>query len=71
MRKWSCSFEYSSCLGSHTCSFTLDLPVYSTAEIMFERLNYAISTCTNIDGDGTIVLLNGLDSDNDSDSDDD
>ena len=39
-------------LGSHTCFFTIDLPAYSTAEIMCERLNFAISYCSSIDGDG-------------------
>ncbi len=39
-------------LGSHTCFFIIDLPAYSTAEIMYERLNYAISYCSSIDGDG-------------------
>ncbi|CAF1141610.1 unnamed protein product [Rotaria sordida] len=39
-------------LGSHTCFFTLDLPEYSTTDIMYERLNYAITNCTSIDGDG-------------------
>ncbi|CAF1115079.1 unnamed protein product [Didymodactylos carnosus] len=36
---------------SHTCFFTLDLPPYSTEEIMYERLNYAITHCSSIDGD--------------------
>ena len=50
------SFDYtrSFFLGSHTCSFALDLPAYSTIEIMCERLNYAISYCSSIDGDGVI-----------------
>ncbi|CAM4831763.1 unnamed protein product [Rotaria magnacalcarata] len=39
---------------SHTCFFTIDLPAYSTADIMYERLNYAISSCSSIDGDGTV-----------------
>ncbi|CAF0746684.1 unnamed protein product [Adineta ricciae] len=39
---------------SHTCFFTIDLPTYSTKEIMYERLNYAITCCSSIDGDGTI-----------------
>ena len=39
-------------LGSHTCSFALDLPAYTTTEIMYERLNYAITYCSSIDGDG-------------------
>ncbi|CAF3962695.1 unnamed protein product [Rotaria sp. Silwood2] len=36
---------------SHTCNFSLDLPEYSTTEIMYERLNYAITYCSSIDGD--------------------
>ncbi|CAF3705904.1 unnamed protein product [Rotaria sp. Silwood1] len=36
---------------SHTCSFTIDLPEYSTTEIMYERLNYAITYCLSIDAD--------------------
>ncbi|UJR17648.1 hypothetical protein I4U23_004544 [Adineta vaga] len=39
---------------SHTCFFAIDLPAYSTSEIMYERLNYAISSCSSIDGDGTM-----------------
>ncbi|CAF3581442.1 unnamed protein product [Rotaria sp. Silwood1] len=37
---------------AHTCFFTLDLPEYSTTDIMYERLNYAITNCSSIDGDG-------------------
>ncbi|CAM4811668.1 unnamed protein product [Rotaria magnacalcarata] len=37
---------------SHTCSFVLHLPSYSTVEIMYERLNYAITHCSSIDTDG-------------------
>ncbi|CAF0793768.1 unnamed protein product [Rotaria sordida] len=36
---------------SHTCSFALDLPEYSTKEITYERLNYAITYCSSIDND--------------------
>ncbi|CAF1105332.1 unnamed protein product [Rotaria sordida] len=39
---------------SHTCFFTIDLPEYSTTEIMYERLNYAIMNCSSIDGDGNM-----------------
>jgi E3 ubiquitin-protein ligase HERC2 len=39
-------------LGSHTCSFVLDLPDYSSIDIMYDRLNYAITYCSSIDGDG-------------------
>lgn len=45
----SCSF-----IGAHTCSFVLDLPAYSTIDIIYNRLNYAITYCTSIDGDGTM-----------------
>ncbi|CAF4954046.1 unnamed protein product, partial [Rotaria socialis] len=37
---------------SHTCSFVLHLPSYSTVEVMYERLNYAITHCSSIDTDG-------------------
>ncbi|CAF3819369.1 unnamed protein product [Rotaria sp. Silwood1] len=37
---------------SYTCAFTLQLPAYSTKEIMYERLNYAITYCSSIDTDG-------------------
>ncbi|CAF0859852.1 unnamed protein product [Rotaria sordida] len=40
---------------SHTCFFTIDLPAYSTIEIMYERLNYAINHCSSIDGDGNMI----------------
>jgi hypothetical protein len=41
-------------IGSHTCYFTIDLPAYSTTDVMYDRLNYAISSCSSIDGDGYI-----------------
>jgi len=37
---------------SHTCFFTLDLPNYSSKEIMKEKLLYAIINCKAIDLDG-------------------
>ncbi|CAM4851349.1 unnamed protein product [Rotaria magnacalcarata] len=37
---------------SRTCSFALHLPVYSSIEIMHERLNYAMTHCSNVDADG-------------------
>lgn len=37
---------------SHTCFFTLDLPKYSSIEIMREKLLYAIINCKAIDLDG-------------------
>eukprot|EP01035_Chromulina_nebulosa_P020273 gene20273-26318_t len=38
---------------SHTCFFTVDLPRYSSKEIMIKKLTYAVHHCTAIDGDGT------------------
>lgn len=40
---------------SHTCFFSLELPRYSTLEIMKEKLRYAIYNCQAIDGDDTSV----------------
>ncbi|UJR34786.1 hypothetical protein I4U23_027567 [Adineta vaga] len=39
---------------AHTCSFALDLPEYSSGSIMYDRLNYAITNCSSIDGDGNM-----------------
>ena len=41
-------------LGAHTCTFVLDLPEYSSMDIMYDRLNYAITYCSSIDGDGNM-----------------
>ena len=35
------------------CFFSLELPRYSSLEIMKEKLRYAIFNCTAIDGDDT------------------
>jgi hypothetical protein len=35
---------------SHTCFFSLELPKYSTIEILREKLTYAITNCVAIDG---------------------
>jgi E3 ubiquitin-protein ligase HERC2 len=40
---------------SHTCFFSLELPAYSTIEIMREKITYAIYNCQAIDGDDTGV----------------
>src|SRR3546814_9123426 len=40
---------------SHTCFFSLELPSYSSMEVMKEKLRYAIYNCTAIDGDDTSV----------------
>ena len=37
---------------THTCFFILDLPRYSSLEVMKDKLLYSIENCTAIDGDG-------------------
>jgi E3 ubiquitin-protein ligase HERC2 len=37
---------------SHTCFFSLEVPKYSSFEILKEKLKYAISHCQAIDTDG-------------------
>jgi E3 ubiquitin-protein ligase HERC2 len=36
---------------AHTCFFSLELPRYSTLEILKDKLRYAIFNCEAIDGD--------------------
>lgn len=38
---------------AHTCYFTLDLPRYSSKEILRKKLKFAIENCPEIDGDQT------------------
>ena len=38
---------------THTCFFALELPAYSTHELMKARFRYAIQNCEAIDGDET------------------
>jgi E3 ubiquitin-protein ligase HERC2 len=38
---------------AHTCFFSLELPHYSSLELMREKLRYAIFNCEAIDGDDT------------------
>ena len=40
---------------SHTCFFSVELPRYSTREILRDRLLYAVHNCSAIDGDDTSV----------------
>ncbi|KAA6338106.1 MAG: hypothetical protein EZS28_052730 [Streblomastix strix] len=39
--------------ASHTCNQSLELPQYSSADIMLERFIYAITNCVSIDTDFT------------------
>ncbi|OQS02636.1 HECT E3 ubiquitin ligase [Thraustotheca clavata] len=45
---------------SHTCFFSLELPRYSTKNILSKRLMYAIYNCQAIDGDGDALAANQL-----------
>jgi hypothetical protein len=38
---------------AHTCFFSIELPRYTTREICYKRLLYAIHNCTSIDADNT------------------
>jgi hypothetical protein len=38
---------------SHTCSFTVDIPPYSSYDILYNKLLYAIRFCGEIDNDNT------------------
>eukprot|EP00468_Gymnochlora_sp_CCMP2014_P007996 CAMPEP_0167753612 /NCGR_PEP_ID=MMETSP0110_2-20121227/7813_1 /TAXON_ID=629695 /ORGANISM="Gymnochlora sp., Strain CCMP2014" /LENGTH=2584 /DNA_ID=CAMNT_0007639403 /DNA_START=9 /DNA_END=7763 /DNA_ORIENTATION=+ len=38
---------------AHTCFFQLELPEYSNVDIMYEKMMYACTHCTSIDGDNT------------------
>jgi hypothetical protein len=47
--------EVDRCLPvAHTCFFTLDLPKYSTLEIMTERLRFSFVHCQSVDGDSSL-----------------
>eukprot|EP00455_Lapot_gusevi_P051944 TRINITY_DN784_c0_g2_i4.p1 TRINITY_DN784_c0_g2~~TRINITY_DN784_c0_g2_i4.p1 ORF type:complete len:284 (-),score=93.09 TRINITY_DN784_c0_g2_i4:152-1003(-) len=38
---------------THTCFFSIELPAYSSVDIMTERVTYAMNSCGAIDGDGS------------------
>lgn len=49
---------------SHTCFFKIDLPNYSSKEILRQKLLYAIHNCSSIDGDNnTSAAQLGMESD--------
>lgn len=39
--------------ASHTCNQSLELPPYSSTDVMYERFVYAITNCVSIDTDFT------------------
>ncbi|OQR91627.1 HECT E3 ubiquitin ligase, partial [Thraustotheca clavata] len=45
---------------SHTCFFSLELPRYTSREVLEARLTYAIYNCQAIDGDGDTMAANQL-----------
>lgn len=40
---------------AHTCFFSIDLPTYSSRDVMRDKLLYAITHCQSIDADNTTV----------------
>jgi hypothetical protein len=55
---------------SHTCFFSLDLPCYTSQDVMHKRLLYAITHCESIDADmeaGSIQVVREDDSEDDED----
>eukprot|EP01006_Ploeotia_vitrea_P029336 TRINITY_DN61905_c0_g3_i1.p1 TRINITY_DN61905_c0_g3~~TRINITY_DN61905_c0_g3_i1.p1 ORF type:complete len:182 (+),score=25.86 TRINITY_DN61905_c0_g3_i1:238-783(+) len=46
---------------SHTCFFSLELPEYSSRQVMQQRLLYAITHCQAIDTDFTTAALDSRD----------
>uniref|UniRef100_K3X8T2 HECT domain-containing protein n=1 Tax=Globisporangium ultimum (strain ATCC 200006 / CBS 805.95 / DAOM BR144) TaxID=431595 RepID=K3X8T2_GLOUD len=45
---------------SHTCFFSVEMPIYSSEQVLREKLLYAIYNCQEIDGDGDSVAANQL-----------
>ena len=43
---------------AQTCFFQLKLPVYSSKEMLAEKLRYAISNCRSIDMDNYMLARN-------------
>lgn len=45
---------------AHTCFFSVEMPMYSSEQVLREKLLYAIYNCQEIDGDGDSVAANQL-----------
>ncbi|RLN52478.1 hypothetical protein BBJ29_001110 [Phytophthora kernoviae] len=45
---------------AHTCFFSIEIPTYTSEEVLREKLLYAIYNCQEIDGDGDSVAANQL-----------
>jgi E3 ubiquitin-protein ligase HERC2 len=45
---------------AHTCFFSIDLPAYTSREVMKEKLMYAITHCQSIDADNTINIYDSV-----------
>ncbi len=43
---------------AHTCFFQLELPEYSSVDIMYQKVLFAITHCTSIDMDNTAAARN-------------
>jgi HECT-domain (ubiquitin-transferase)/Regulator of chromosome condensation (RCC1) repeat/SPRY domain/Kelch motif len=45
---------------AHTCFFSIDIPKYTSADVMYDKLLYAITHCVAIDADGTTDAMSNL-----------
>jgi len=71
VEKWERNFNIQLLAGtddsrlpcSHTCFFTLDLPMYSTVEVCHAKLLYCITHCLAIDADGAAARTLNWDED--------
>lgn len=45
---------------AHTCFFSVEMPAYSSEQVLRDKLLYAIYNCQEIDGDGDSVAANQL-----------
>jgi len=55
---------------SHTCFFGIDLPLYTSEDILYSKLLYAIENTSSIDGDSSIQHGSGRGRDTDVDDED-
>jgi len=60
---------------AHTCFFSIELPKYTSIDVMTQRVSYAFLHCTSIDGDNTSTAraaarraVNLADADDDDDA---
>jgi len=52
---------------SHTCFFGLDIPLYTSADVLEKKLAYAIENCSSIDADASLQQASGQHNDEEDD----